>query len=154
MSSITDYTWFIYGHIPATFGGQPSDAVFTNVWRSSFIQAGFNPDEANSCFVTQCSSSGQEPATHIYFATPLRQDQFWYIGEAISTQFGLTFPVQDGDTPSEILANPDVATFLGSLAAQGLYVNITRNDLGQNQVDVPLYLSGYGLQLIIPTLEY
>lgn len=153
MPRITEYTWFVYGHIPTTFGGNPSDAVFTQVWRNSFVQAGFDPAEADNCFATKCSADGSEPATHIYFATPLRQDQFWYIGEAIASQFGMQFPVAGGDTPDEISVNPDVAKFLGVLASQGLIVNIMRNDLGQNQVNVTKYLAGYDLQMIVSGKE-
>lgn len=153
MPRITDYTWYVYGHIPATFGGQPSDAVFTNVWRNSFVQAGFDPAEADNCFSTKCSADGNDPATHIYFATPLAQNQFWYIGEAMADQFGLQFPVQPGDTPDEISVNPDVAAFLGVLASQGLIVHILRNDLGQNRVNVDEYLAGYDLQRIVPKEE-
>lgn len=148
MPRTTKYIWFVYGHIPATFNDEPSEDVFTTVWRNAFTQSDFPADEANDCFTTQCSADGEESATHIYFATPLTMRQFWYIGEAIATQFSLDFPVEAGDTADEISVNPDVATFLSSLASQGLYVTIQRNDLGQNQVDVPSYLSNYSLQII------
>lgn len=144
----TDYTWFIYGHVPATISGQNSQTVFGDLWSAAFGDSGDPTEWAADCFSKTCSSNGENPASHIVFGTALTKRQFWYAGVRIATMFVQTFPVQDGDTPDEIMASQDVADFVTYLAGQGIYVTIQRNDLGQNKVNYAAYLSNYSLQII------
>lgn len=147
---MTRYTWFVRGHIPVSFGGQDSKTVFESLWAQAFIDAKVSAEQAGGAFSVLASADGNEPATHIYFATPLTKRLFWYIGTRMAGMLGQSFPVEDGDTPEEIMTNPAVATFLATLQGLGVYVSITRNDLGENQFSYTEYLSGFGLQPIVP----
>lgn len=148
MSRTTDFVWHVHGHVPVTFGTQQSSELFGGVWEDAFVAAGNTVEEAQNTFRVLCSETGEEPGTHIVFSTPLTLSQFWYVGVNIATMFGLEFPVQDGDTPDEIVANPDVASFVNTLAGYNIFTVIKRNDLGQNVIDYKSYLAYYNLQFV------
>lgn len=145
---MTRYTWFIHGHVPVTFGGQDSKTVFEGLWAQAFIDAKVPAEQAGGAFSVLASADGNDPATHIYFSTPLTQRLFWYIGTRMAGMLGQSFPVEDGDTTEEIMTSPNVATFLATLQGLGVYVTISRNDMGQNNFDHVTYLSNYSLQPI------
>lgn len=146
---MTRYTWFVYGVVPVTVAGQDSATIFGGMWQQAFIEAKYDPAAAEGTFNLKCSQNGEEPGTHIYFATVLTKELLWYIGTHMATFMGTQFPVNDGDTPDEIMASPALAAFIAGLEAMGIYVTLARNDLGDNQVDVDDYLlTNHNLQII------